>query len=80
MIWNYYQYDKQKRREEALQKATPAGYYKTTSKCISCDGSGCHDHNGSPRCGACRGTGKDSTYIKRGEEVPEWMKKRYKRY
>ncbi len=28
-------------------------------KCICCNGSGRYDHNGSPPCGACDGTGKE---------------------
>lgn len=28
-------------------------------KCSACNGSGCYDHNGSPACGACDGTGKE---------------------
>ena len=27
-------------------------------RCIACDGSGRYDNNGSPKCGACGGTGK----------------------
>ncbi|EKN6179356.1 hypothetical protein DVQ53_00195 [Yersinia enterocolitica] len=27
--------------------------------CSACNGSGHYDHNGSPRCGACDGTGKE---------------------
>lgn len=26
--------------------------------CVACNGSGRYDHNGSPPCGACGGTGK----------------------
>ena len=26
--------------------------------CTACNGSGHYDHNGSPKCGACEGTGK----------------------
>ncbi len=26
--------------------------------CLACNGSGHYDHNGSPKCGACNGTGK----------------------
>jgi len=26
--------------------------------CTACSGSGLYDHNGSPRCGCCNGTGK----------------------
>lgn len=25
--------------------------------CTACNGTGYYDHNGSPKCGACRGTG-----------------------
>lgn len=28
-------------------------------KCSACNGSGYYDHNGSPECGACDGTGKE---------------------
>lgn len=28
-------------------------------KCSACNGSGYYDHNGSPPCGACGGTGKE---------------------
>ena len=27
--------------------------------CSACNGSGFYDHNGSPKCGACEGTGKE---------------------
>lgn len=27
--------------------------------CYACNGSGHYDHNGSPKCGACDGTGKE---------------------
>jgi len=27
--------------------------------CTACSGSGRYDHNGSPKCGACDGTGKE---------------------
>jgi DnaJ-class molecular chaperone len=27
--------------------------------CTACNGSGYYDHNGSPACGACDGTGKE---------------------
>ena len=29
-------------------------------KCTACNGSGYYDHNGSPYCGACDGTGRDT--------------------
>lgn len=29
------------------------------SRCIACNGSGYYDHNGSPPCSACNGTGKE---------------------
>lgn len=31
----------------------------TTRPCTACSGSGRYDHNGSPKCGACNGTGKE---------------------
>ena len=27
--------------------------------CTACSGSGYYDHNGSPKCGCCNGTGKE---------------------
>jgi hypothetical protein len=27
--------------------------------CTACNGSGYYDHNGSPKCGACNGTGRE---------------------
>lgn len=27
--------------------------------CIACNGSGYYDHNGSPKCDCCNGTGKE---------------------
>lgn len=34
--------------------------------CVACNGSGYYDHNDSPRCGGCDGTGKE-----RYKPVPE---------
>jgi len=37
-------------------------------KCIACNGSGHYDHNGSPPCGSCEGTGyvvKTNTFRKK---------------
>lgn len=30
---------------------------KQRRKCLACDGSGRYDHNGSPKCGCCGGSG-----------------------
>lgn len=38
--------------EKILSGPTPK-----EEKCNSCRGTGHYDHNGSPRCGACNGTG-----------------------
>jgi DnaJ-class molecular chaperone len=27
--------------------------------CVACNGSGYYDHNGSPKCGNCNGSGKE---------------------
>lgn len=40
--------------------------------CLACNGSGYYDHNGSPKCGSCRGTGKEmykSDSIKKHDKV-----------
>lgn len=31
--------------------------WKPKTKCLACGGSGYYDHNGSPKCGWCNGTG-----------------------
>jgi len=56
---------KQARREEYF---TYAFCWKKV-RCTACNGSGIYDHNGSPPCGACNGTGKD-------EEMPNLIKER----
>jgi DnaJ-class molecular chaperone len=30
-----------------------------TRACVACNGSGHYDHNGSPKCGGCDGSGKE---------------------
>ena len=32
-------------------------------QCVDCNGSGYYDHNGSPPCGACDGTGEEPDII-----------------
>lgn len=41
-------------------------------KCIACNGSGRYDHNGSPACGACGGSGKER---KPGENAFQTLKR-----
>ena len=47
------------------RKAARTEYYEKfvkgwkLRKCGTCNGSGYYDHNGSPDCGACDGTGKE---------------------
>lgn len=47
------------------RKAQRTDYYNRFVKgwkqrpCTSCMGSGRYDHNGSPKCAACDGTGKE---------------------
>ena len=48
---------------EERKKARTDYYYRFVYKrklvnCSSCSGSGYYDHNGSPRCSSCDGTGK----------------------
>ena len=40
-------------------------------KCISCNGSGYYDHNGSPPCGGCDGTGKESISPEKYKQMQE---------
>jgi len=32
---------------------------KKLESCTACNGSGYYDHNGSPKCSSCNGTGKE---------------------
>lgn len=43
------------------------GHKKT--KCTACNGSGYYDHDGSPDCGCCDGTGYDLTRSKKGKQL-----------
>jgi len=48
-----------KARKESRTKLYFSSHYKNKLVlCSSCNGSGYYDHNGSPKCGACEGTGK----------------------
>lgn len=47
----------QRKAERSKQYADTLGWKKRT--CTACSGSGRYDHNGSPKCGACNGTGKE---------------------
>lgn len=46
------------RKQERVQRAA-----LPTIKCVACNGSGRYDHNGSPPCGCCEGTGKERAEI-----------------
>lgn len=41
-------------QRKAIKQAQEAGKRK---KCVACNGSGRYDVAGSPKCGACKGTG-----------------------
>jgi DnaJ-class molecular chaperone len=51
--------------EYRVRKAARVEYYQQyvegwkQKACSACSGSGYYDHNGSPDCGACDGTGKE---------------------
>ena len=49
--------DRKQKRKEYYEK-----YIKGWKQrpCTACHGSGYYDHNGSPKCGACKGTGKET--------------------
>lgn len=46
------------RKKERTEYYFQYVYKKKLVECWSCSGSGYYDHNGSPPCGACNGTGK----------------------
>lgn len=50
-----YQRRKQQRKDYYMKYVH--GFKKRP--CSACSGSGRYDHNGSPKCGACNGTGKE---------------------
>ena len=39
--------------------------------CTACNGSGYYDHNGSPECGACDGTGKERKLLSKERGIYE---------
>jgi DnaJ-class molecular chaperone len=45
-------------RKEARRQQFAENFGKKSVVCTACNGSGRYDHNGSPRCGQCNGTGK----------------------
>lgn len=48
-----------RKAERILLNQYKARFHKV--KCVACNGSGIYDHNGSPKCGCCEGTGKMET-------------------
>lgn len=48
-------------RKEERRKAYQENHGRKLVECSACSGSGRYDHNGSPKCGACNGTGKELT-------------------
>ncbi len=53
-LYPTYQDRKDQRRADFMKVAG-----KKLVTCTACSGSGRYDHNGSPRCSACGGTGKE---------------------
>jgi DnaJ-class molecular chaperone len=47
-----------------ISKGKPFVEIEKDDRCLACAGSGYYDDNGSPKCGACGGTGKESVAIK----------------
>lgn len=56
-------HERKKERTEWYMKYVYGWKLRT---CVACNGSGYYDHNDSPRCGGCDGTGKE-----RYKPVPE---------
>jgi DnaJ-class molecular chaperone len=50
--------DDWKKRKELRKKEYLKQHGKKLIICGACNGSGRYDHNGSPPCGLCQGTGK----------------------
>lgn len=50
--------DDWKKRKELRRLEYIKMHGKKLIKCGACNGSGHYDHNGSPPCGCCQGTGK----------------------
>lgn len=50
--------DYHKRKQERTKRYYANQYKNKLVECIACSGSGIYDHNGSPPCDACDGTGK----------------------
>ena len=47
------------KRKERRTREYEANLHLITHPCAACAGSGRYDNNGSPKCGACNGTGKE---------------------
>jgi DnaJ-class molecular chaperone len=58
----------QERKQQRTRYYFNNVYKHIQVNCSSCGGSGIYDHNGSPPCGACEGTGK-SFYHPKGTIV-----------
>ena len=65
--------DYQKRKAERVAKYKATEGFKKIP-CVCCNGSGRYDHNGSPRCGACLGAGKEKVSPERYEEYQKFLK------
>lgn len=46
------------RRAKVLAEKRLSGQPDANEPCLACNGSGHYDHNGSPVCSSCHGTGK----------------------
>jgi len=47
------------RKKERIEYYKEHVYKWKLRSCTACNGSGHYDHNGSPPCGSCNGTGKE---------------------
>ena len=61
----------------ARTKAYQKRMLMVTRDCTACSGSGRYDHCGSPKCGACEGTGKEEVTLKYAlEAVPYYLERK----
>lgn len=71
--------------KDSADKARRRAIYQKQIECLcidcsACSGSGRYDHNGSPKCGACEGTGKDTVTLDRAIEGVSYDLDRKARY
>lgn len=63
-VSDYRQRKAERKRLYEAHMARIAGTVKIRIRCGACNGSGRYDHNGSPACSSCEGTGTETLRVK----------------